>query len=71
MLSLWALDLIKLAYWICLREKRMVRNDGAQRGADCKTWGTSDKTMASKYISGKDFRLHGGFERILSEAGVK
>lgn len=33
--------------------------------------GTSDKTMASKYISGKDFRLHEGFERILSETGVK
>lgn len=38
MLSLRGLDLIKLAYWICLREERMVRNDGAQRGADCKTW---------------------------------
>lgn len=33
--------------------------------------GTSDKTMASKCISGKDFGLHGGFTRILSETGVK
>lgn len=74
MLPLWASDLIKLAYWICLRAGRMVRSDGAQRGADCKTWGQrgrrkedsgNGKRMVSKYICGKESRVDWSFMEAL------